>query len=93
VDEPVTTLAAVASSASSNAAPGTLAFLVVFGMAVILFFVFRSMSKHLRRVNAAARHDEAAAAKDGTTVSAAAQDSAADGTTASPQAQDLRPRS
>jgi Na+-transporting methylmalonyl-CoA/oxaloacetate decarboxylase gamma subunit len=87
----VITLAA--SNASSNAAPGTLGFLVVFGMAVILFFVFRSMSKHLRRVNAAARQDAEAAAKDGTAVSAAAQDSAADGTTASPQAQDLRPRS
>ena len=37
------------------AQPGTLGFLVVFGMAVILFFVFRSMSKHLRKVNDAAR--------------------------------------
>jgi hypothetical protein len=60
----VTTLAA---SASSSAEPGTLAFLVIFGMAVVLFFLFRSMSKHLRRVNAAARRDEeAAAAKPGT---------------------------
>jgi hypothetical protein len=92
VDEPVTTLAAVSSSASSNAAPGTLAFLVVFGMAVILFFVFRSMSKHLRRVNAAARQDEAAAAKNGTTVSAGAKDSGLDGATA-PQAGDLGRRS
>jgi Na+-transporting methylmalonyl-CoA/oxaloacetate decarboxylase gamma subunit len=40
------------------AQPGTLGFLVVFGMAVILFFVFRSMSKHLRRVNDAARAQE-----------------------------------
>jgi hypothetical protein len=40
-------------------APGTLGFLVVFGMAVLLFFVFRSMSKHLRKVNAAAREDQA----------------------------------
>jgi hypothetical protein len=48
----VTTLAA---ASSSDVAPGTLGFLVVFGMAVLLFFLFRSMSKHLRKVNAAAR--------------------------------------
>ena len=48
----MTTLAA---SASSSAEPGTLAFLVVFGMAVILVFLFRSMSRHLRKVNAAAQ--------------------------------------
>ena len=35
--------------------PGTVAFLVVFGMGVILFFLFRSMAKHLRKVNMAAR--------------------------------------
>jgi Na+-transporting methylmalonyl-CoA/oxaloacetate decarboxylase gamma subunit len=54
----VTTLAA--TSASSSAAPGTLGFIVVFGLAVILVFVFRSMSKHIRKVNDAARRDEAA---------------------------------
>jgi hypothetical protein len=37
-------------AAASSDAPGTLGFLVVFGMAVILFFVFRSMAKHLRKV-------------------------------------------
>ena len=61
--------ALAAASASSSAEPGTLAFLVIFGMAVVLFFLFRSMTKHLRKVNAAARQDEAAAASD-----AAAQD-------------------
>ena len=55
----MTTLAA---SASSSAAPGTLAFIIVFGMAVVLVFLFRSMSKHLRKVNAAARQNEASAA-------------------------------
>lgn len=60
----MTTLAA--ASSSSSAAPGTLAFLIVFGMAVVLVFLFRSMSKHLRKVNAAARQqeEEAAASKD-----------------------------
>jgi hypothetical protein len=53
----VTTLAA---ASGNSVAPGTLGFLVVFGMAVLLFFVFRSMSKHLRKVNAAARQDQAA---------------------------------
>ncbi len=43
------------------AQPGTLGFLVVFGMAVILFFVFRSMSRHLRKVNDAARAEEESA--------------------------------
>ena len=54
----MTTLAA---SASSSAEPGTLAFLVVFGMAVILVFLFRSMSRHLRKVNAAAAAKEQSA--------------------------------
>jgi hypothetical protein len=58
----VTTLAA--ASASSNAEPGTLAFIIVFCLCVALVFLFRSMSKHLRKVNAAARQNEAAAAQD-----------------------------
>ncbi len=40
----------VLATASGAAAPGTLSFLIIFGMAVILFFLFRSMSKHLRKV-------------------------------------------
>ncbi len=43
--------------------PGTVAFLVIFGMGVILFFVFRSMAKHLRNVQMAARAEAEAAAK------------------------------
>jgi len=64
----VTTLAV----SSNSVEPGTLAFLVVFGMAVVLVFLFRSMSKHLRKVNAAARGNEPPAARD-----LAAQDRAA----------------
>ena len=45
------------------AQPGTVAFLVIFGMAVILFFVFRSMAKHLRKVNQLARDEAEAAAR------------------------------
>jgi len=46
-----------ASSASLWAQPGTLGFLVVFGMGVVLVFVFRSMSKHLRKVREAAEFE------------------------------------
>lgn len=42
--------------------PGTIAFLVVFGMGVMLFFVFRSMARHLRKLNDAARDAESAQA-------------------------------
>jgi hypothetical protein len=58
-------LIVLATSSSANtdllAQPGTVAFLVVFGMAVMLYFVFRSMSKHLRKVNQMARDEQAAA--------------------------------
>jgi hypothetical protein len=43
--------------------PGTVAFLVIFGMGVILFFVFRSMAKHLRKIQMAARDEAEAAAR------------------------------
>ncbi|MGH3305635.1 MAG: hypothetical protein ACRDOK_29010 [Streptosporangiaceae bacterium] len=49
---------AAAKSPSAWAEPGTLGFLVVFGMAVILYFVFRSMSRHLRKVRDAATLEE-----------------------------------
>jgi len=52
----------LAASHSILAQPGTVAFLVIFGMGVILFFVFRSMAKHLRKINMAARAEAEAAA-------------------------------
>ena len=51
----------LAAASSNSVSPGTLGFLVVFGLAVCLVFLFRSMSKHLRKVNAAARQNETAA--------------------------------
>jgi len=54
--------------------PGTVAFLVVFGMGVLLFFLFRSMSRHLRKVAVAARAEEEAAAR-----AAASEGDAGDG--------------
>jgi hypothetical protein len=47
--------AAAAKSTSVWDQPGTLAFLVIFGMGVILYFVFRSMTKHLRKIRESAR--------------------------------------
>jgi len=43
--------------------PGTIAFLIIFGMGVILFFLFRSMAKHLRKVQMAARAEAEAEAQ------------------------------
>jgi hypothetical protein len=60
---PVIVLASSSSSTSLFDQPGTLGFLVVFGMAIILFFVFRSMAKQLRKVNEAARAEAAMAEK------------------------------
>jgi hypothetical protein len=57
--------AAAAKSVSAWDQPGTLAFLVIFGMAVILFFVFRSMARQLRKVNEAARLEARQAEPDG----------------------------
>jgi Na+-transporting methylmalonyl-CoA/oxaloacetate decarboxylase gamma subunit len=74
----VTLLAA--TSADNSAAPGTLGFIIVFGLVVILVFVFRSMAKHIRKVNDAARRDEAARASssDSSPVNTPAASSAPD---------------
>jgi hypothetical protein len=48
-------------SAASEAAPGVLGFLVVAGMGVVLYFLFRSMTKHLRKIAVDPRRDVAAA--------------------------------
>jgi len=70
----------LASSTSLLDQPGTLGFLVVFGMGIVLYFVFRSMSRHLRRVQNAAREE------------AEAQARADSGVAASTGAEDKRPR-
>jgi hypothetical protein len=73
--------AAAAKSTSAWAQPGTLGFLVVFGMAIILYFVFRSLAKHLRKINEAARLEamraEAGAAGTGETPGSAAETASA----------------
>src|SRR5712692_456952 len=48
------------ASAASQAAPGVLGFLVVAGMGVALYFLFRSMTKHLRKVAVDPRQDHVA---------------------------------
>jgi hypothetical protein len=55
----VSVLAAASTSTSAWDEPGTLGFLVVFGMGVILYFVFRSMARHLRKVRQAAWAEQA----------------------------------
>jgi hypothetical protein len=45
---------AVAESTAQSAAPGAVGFLVVAGLGLALFFLFRSMTKHLRKVRLAA---------------------------------------
>jgi len=61
----IVAMAAAAKSPSAWDQPGTLGFLVVFGMAVILYFVFRSLVKQLKKINNAARleAEQAAAAE------------------------------
>jgi hypothetical protein len=54
---------ALAVSHSLLDQPGTVAFLVIFGMGVIMFFLFRSMAKHLRKIQMAARVEAEEAAK------------------------------
>ena len=63
-------LLAAGQSAASSAAPGAIGFLVVAGMGLAIFFLFRSMTKHLRKVNLAAENTAAPPAKAGPTVPA-----------------------
>jgi hypothetical protein len=73
-------LLAAGQSAASSAAPGAIGFLVVAGMGLAIFFLFRSMTKHLRKVNLAADKAAAPPAKAGpgrVSTGAAATDAAA----------------
>ena len=58
-------LLAAGQSAASSAAPGAIGFLVVAGLGLAVFFLFRSMTKHLRKVNLAAENEAAPPAKAG----------------------------
>lgn len=67
-----------AASTSALDQPGTLGFLVVAGMAIILVFLFRSMNRHLRKVSGvpkgSRRRAAAAAATSGLPAPADARD-------------------
>ena len=80
---------AAAKSTSAWDQPGTLGFLVVFGMAIVLYFVFRSLAKHLRKINEAARLEamraEAGAAGTGETPGSGADAATAPRAGAGPQ--------
>ncbi len=52
----------VLAVSSNDVAPGTLGFLVVAGMGLVLFFLFRSLSKQLRKVDDQARREQQDAA-------------------------------
>ena len=78
---------AAAKSVSAWDQPGTLGFLMVFGMAVILFFVFRSLAKHLRKINEAARLEAAQAEQGQADTAQASSDSPA----GSPSVNGMRP--
>ena len=58
-------LLAAGQSVAGSAAPGAIGFLVVAGMGLAIFFLFRSMTKHLRKVNLAAENEAAPPAKAG----------------------------
>ncbi len=61
---PLSVLATASTNTSAWDQPGTLGFLVVFGMAVVLYFVFRSMARQLRKVREAARAEAEQAERD-----------------------------
>jgi len=48
---PLTNVAAVLAVDPDQAKPGLVAFLVVLGLALALFFLLRSLAKHLGRIN------------------------------------------
>jgi len=83
--------AAAAKSVSAWDQPGTLGFLMVFGMAVILFFVFRSLAKHLRKINEAARLEAARAEQEQTGTLPASSGPGSDGPMNSPSVNGVRP--
>ena len=61
----MTYLAAGSASSLGNVVSGTLGFLVVAGMGLALFFLLRSMNKHLRKVVREPRwREEAQAGQD-----------------------------
>jgi hypothetical protein len=55
----------LASTAASQAVPGVLGFLVVAAMALALYFLLRSMNKHLRKVVREPRWREEAEGEEG----------------------------
>jgi len=83
--------AAAAKSVSAWDQPGTLGFLMVFGMAVILFFVFRSLAKHLRKINEAARLEAAQAEPEQAGTVQASSGAGSDSPAGSPSVNGVRP--
>jgi hypothetical protein len=71
----VTLLAASTQSVASQVTPGLLGFLVVAGMGVAMFFLFRSMNKQLKKISPDPRVRASVAKRPRSAQSAAAQSS------------------
>lgn len=72
----MTLLAASSSSVASQVTPGLLGFLVVAGMGLAVFFLFRSMNKQLKKISPDPRV-RASVAKPGTSAKSAQSSSPA----------------
>jgi hypothetical protein len=73
----VTLLAASSQSVASQVTPGLLGFLVVAGMGVAVFFLFRSMNKQLKKISPDPRVRASVAKRPRAGQSASAQSSSA----------------
>jgi hypothetical protein len=71
----VTLLAASTQSVASQVYPGLLGFLVVAGMGVAMFFLFRSMNKQLKKISPDPRVRASVAKRPRSAQSASAQSS------------------
>jgi hypothetical protein len=71
----VTLLAASTQSVASQVTPGLLGFLVVAGMGVAVFFLFRSMNKQLKKISPDPRVRASVAKRPRPAQSASAQSS------------------
>ena len=72
----MTLLAASTQSVASQVTPGLLGFLVVAGMGVAVFFLFRSMNKQLKKISPDPRVRASVAKRPKSAQSASAQPAA-----------------
>lgn len=80
----MTLLAASTQSVASQVTPGLLGFLVVAGMGVAVFFLFRSMNKQLKKISPDPRVRASVAKRPQSAQSSSAQSSSSPGGNAKP---------